>query len=96
MTWTLRVGGCTDLPWASSNGWTCGEYGYSEEKGTKCADGGYGPDWDAEWGAFADWANDDGVHAGQACCECGGPRQRPFCRSQSQTWAPGARQNRRG
>ena len=37
-----------------------------------CAGGTYGSGWQRSYGTFADWANRRGVHAGMACCVCGG------------------------
>ena len=62
---------CTNYAgFVSSSNIGCNDYAVS----TLCANGGYGPSWSSSYGTFADWANADGVHAGIACCVCGGAR----------------------
>jgi hypothetical protein len=42
-----------------------------------CTVGGKGSGWnDMQWGNIADWKNDDDIDAGQACCACGGGKQK--------------------
>ena len=65
--------GCThkvDMPtdWRSSGNFNCMDYYVTGF----CQNGTYGADWQPSFGTFADYANADGVDAGQACCECGG------------------------
>ena len=60
---------CTDLHgFASRTGAGCDAHVYNN----LCAHGTYASGWDRSWGLFADWANAENVHAGLACCACGG------------------------
>jgi len=69
---TLTTGGktCINDPatWADNEGTTCDEY----VKDHLCnSNGGYGSGWDAEWGTFFDFAQDQRTSV-TACCGCGG------------------------
>ena len=60
---------CTDYSgFTSSSGAGCDAHAI----GRLCAGGSYGTGWQREWGTFANWRGADGVHAGEACCVCGG------------------------
>ena len=60
---------CNDIPgWKSRTDATCSDY----EGNQWCADKGVGPGWPIWSGHFSLYGNNDGVHAGMACCECGG------------------------
>ncbi|CAE7201557.1 unnamed protein product, partial [Symbiodinium microadriaticum] len=41
-----------------------------------CTPTGYGTRWESWWGKFADWTT-QGLHAGEACCLCGGGTYAP-------------------
>ena len=55
--------------WKSKDGSTCDNY----VKQHMCTEDGLpGEGWDGAFGTFADWADDAGMDAAQACCACGG------------------------
>ena len=59
--------GCvSDSTWIDGSGDDCAVY----EDNAYCENGSYGSGW--FYGAFSDWADANGVHAGDACCICGG------------------------
>jgi hypothetical protein len=55
-----------DWGWEDVDGDYCARYVANRW----CENGGYGSEWDPEWGTFEDWANADGIDAGKACCDC--------------------------
>ena len=60
---------CVDFPgFISGTGANC----FTHEAQGLCAGGTYGPSWSPLFGTFSNWANTQGVHAGMACCACGG------------------------
>jgi len=52
--------------WRSSTGATCADY----VRHRWCENGDYGRGWGTSFGVFADYANNDGLDASEACCEC--------------------------
>ncbi|CAK0900181.1 unnamed protein product [Prorocentrum cordatum] len=62
--------GCTDYPpdWTDKDGDDCWAYEFNE---FCTASGGYGEDWDKDWGTFQSFSN-NGYDASTACCSCGG------------------------
>ena len=58
----------SDPAWADIKGFTCTNY---EKKGW-CVNGDVGPNWDVQFGDFADYTIGFDPAADQACCECGG------------------------
>lgn len=66
--YTLPSGNCVSHLWADKYNAGCFQY---ESEGW-CNATGYGPSWDPAWGSFADYSNNNGISANQACCECGG------------------------
>ncbi|CAK0868355.1 unnamed protein product [Prorocentrum cordatum] len=67
---TMTTPGCTDYPpgWSDSDGDDCYAYEFNE---FCTASGGYGAEWDNNWGRFGSFAM-DGYDASTACCACGG------------------------
>jgi hypothetical protein len=62
-------GACDDLGgWVSSSGFGCDKY-TSENW---CLDGDASDGWEPEFGTMQDWADEGGISALVACCECGG------------------------
>ena len=65
--WAVASSVCADLDedWVDNEEDSCHTYAQMEW----CAEGGYGPGWQ-HGETFADYADEDGVDAGMACCAC--------------------------
>ena len=65
--------GADQLGDAEDGAWSCSTYKQNE---FCTSEGTYGKGWIDDWGTFPDFADADGVDASQACCVCGGGRNK--------------------
>jgi hypothetical protein len=87
LEWGLAEWGrCIDEPLGWSDDWNSGCANYYVE-GWCTSSGGYGPNWQSEWGTFSE-QQADGIGPDQACCRCGGGSSSQPLPTQAPQWDP--------